>query len=231
MTLGEKIAALLSEAHMTKVDLAKKLGLANAGVISHWVKDRHKPEWENIEKLAKIFKKDPSYFKNDVRQSHDDLLHDHLRDKLPATGEGLSVLEDNIVYRLETMRFVDLPIVGVLPAGKPTEAIEDYQGKYSVPREVLGADPKNCRVARARGDSMIDLGICDGDMLAFRVQQTADDGDVVVAEVEGLGVTCKRFRKKKGEFYLEPANSNHQEIRRPFKVLGKVIWRGGRPWR
>lgn len=123
-----------------------------------------------------------------------------------------------------------VPIVGSVPAGAPDEAFENYQGLYPVPREALGNDPTRCRVVRARGDSMVGLGICDGDMLAYKMQDSADDGDVVIADVEGDGITCKKLRKKKSENYLEAANPKHAEIHRPFRIVGKVVWRGGRPW-
>lgn len=65
MKLGEKIELLLDKTNMTKVELAKKLGLKDSSVVSHWVKNRFKPEKENVVKLSHVFEKPVSYFSND----------------------------------------------------------------------------------------------------------------------------------------------------------------------
>lgn len=65
MNLGQKIEQLLKTTAMTKVELAKKLGLKDSSVISHWVKNRFKPDRENIAKLSNVFKKPISYFEDD----------------------------------------------------------------------------------------------------------------------------------------------------------------------
>ncbi|MBT3393177.1 MAG: helix-turn-helix domain-containing protein [Elusimicrobiaceae bacterium] len=65
MKLGEKIELLLNKTSMTKVELAKKLGLKDSSVVSHWVKNRFKPEKENVVKLSHVFEKPVTYFAND----------------------------------------------------------------------------------------------------------------------------------------------------------------------
>lgn len=65
MKLGEKIELLLSKTSMTKVELARKLGLKDSSVVSHWVKNRFKPEKENVVKLSHVFEKPVTYFAND----------------------------------------------------------------------------------------------------------------------------------------------------------------------
>lgn len=126
--------------------------------------------------------------------------------------------------------YVEIPIMGTLPAGSPDDATASYRGKWEVRRNVLKGPPQNHIVVEARGDSMIGLGIFDGDMLTVRLQPDAEDGKVVAAYVEGDGVTCKRLRKKDGRAYLESANPERKPPSGPFKVIGVVVWREGKPW-
>jgi repressor LexA len=69
---------------------------------------------------------------------------------------------------------------------------------------------------------MIDAGIVEGDIVLVRKQSTAEDKDIVIAMV-GEEATVKRFRKKSGRLFLEPANVNYAVIREPFQIIGKVI--------
>ena len=226
MTVGEKIKALREqyqrpdrEEGLSQSELAEMVGVTR-NIVGGWERGTFPPPLARRKKLAEIFDKPIEYFADD-----EDILV--VESKEQATGiKELLYASAEFVAKMTA-----IPIMGAVPAGTPNEAIEDYQGVYPVPREFLGSEPTRCFVVRAHGESMTGLGICNGDMLAFRQQDNADDGDVVIAEVEGDGVTCKRLRKKKGEAYLESANASHREIRRPFKVIGKVIWRGGRPWR
>jgi Helix-turn-helix. len=71
MNLGQKIEQLLKTTAMTKVELAKKLGLKDSSVISHWVKNRFKPDRKNITKLSQVFKKPISYFDDDLYCAED----------------------------------------------------------------------------------------------------------------------------------------------------------------
>lgn len=125
--------------------------------------------------------------------------------------------------------WTDVPIMGSVPAGTPAEVFQDFRGKFPVPSAIAKTTNNHVAIA-AHGDSMNGMGILDGDMLVVRVQDTAADGDVVVADVEGQGVTCKRFRKTKSGAVLAAANAHAKTIRSKFRILGVVIWRGGRPW-
>ena len=98
-----------------------------------------------------------------------------------------------------------IPVVGVVTAGVPILALENQEGTIA-----WEGDPK-CFALRVRGDSMINAAILDGDMVVVRPQQTADDGQIVVARI-GDEATVKRLRRRNGEVWLMPENENYAPI-------------------
>ena len=89
--------------------------------------------------------------------------------------------------------------------------------------EILGAGP-DTYVLRVRGDSMVDAHIPDGDFVVIRPQQTARDGDIVVAQVEENAVTLKRFFKEKGRVRLQPANDRYEpQFYEDVRIQGKLV--------
>lgn len=98
-----------------------------------------------------------------------------------------------------------IPIVGVVTAGLPILAVENQEGTM-----VWDGDP-DCFALRVRGDSMIGAGILDGDKVVIRPQQTAQDGQIVVARI-GDEATVKRLRRQNGEIWLMPENDNYEPI-------------------
>ena len=102
-----------------------------------------------------------------------------------------------------------LPIMGRIAAGTPIEAISEVVRDISVPGSMLRGRAGHFAL-EVQGDSMIDLGINDGDIVVIREQDTADNGDIVVALVEGLEATLKRFRRQNGMIALEAANPAYE---------------------
>ena len=98
-------------------------------------------------------------------------------------------------------------MIGEIAAGGPIEAYQDASETLSVPE--LLAPSGDAYVLRVRGDSMIDAHIADGDFVVIRPQETARNGDIVVAQVEENAVTLKRFFKEKDRVRLQPANSRY----------------------
>src|SRR5690606_15624082 len=99
---------------------------------------------------------------------------------------------------------VDLPLLGTVAAGLPIEAIEE-QETVSVPHDMLRSG--NNYVLRVRGDSMVEEQIRDGDFIVVNSRQTAENGEMVVALVDGDSATVKKFyREKDGRIRLQPAN-------------------------
>ena len=98
-----------------------------------------------------------------------------------------------------------IPVVGVVTAGIPILAVENQEGTMSWDGE------PGCFALRVRGDSMINAGILSGDKVVVRPQQTADDGQIVVAMLEDEA-TVKRLRKRGGQVWLMPENDNYEPI-------------------
>jgi len=114
-----------------------------------------------------------------------------------------------------------LPLVGSVAAGSPILAEENIEDHLQVPAEAGGADGE-C-VLRVRGDSMIDAGMLDGDLVVVRPQETATDGEIVVALV-GEEATVKRFFRERDHVRLQPENSTMKAIRsKDVRVLGRVV--------
>ena len=104
-----------------------------------------------------------------------------------------------------THRPGQIPVVGVVTAGLPILAVENQEGTMA-----WEGDP-SCFALRVRGDSMINAGIMSGDKVVVRPQQTANDGQIVVARI-GDEATVKRLRRRNGEIWLMPENDNYDPI-------------------
>lgn len=98
-----------------------------------------------------------------------------------------------------------IPVVGVVTAGIPILAVENQEGTMA-----WDGDP-GCFALRVRGDSMINAGILDGDRVVVRPQQSADDGQIVVARI-GDEATVKRLRRRGGKVWLMPENDAYEPI-------------------
>lgn len=98
-----------------------------------------------------------------------------------------------------------IPVVGVVTAGVPILAVENQEGTLC-----WDGDP-SCFALRVRGDSMIGAGILSGDLVVVRPQQTASDGQIVVARLEDEA-TVKRLSRKNGQVWLLPENDNYAPI-------------------
>lgn len=98
-----------------------------------------------------------------------------------------------------------IPVVGVVTAGMPILAVENQEGTMCWDGE------PGCFALRVRGDSMVGAGILSGDKVVVRPQQTASDGQIVVARI-GDEATVKRLSLRKGEVWLLPENENYEPI-------------------
>lgn len=117
----------------------------------------------------------------------------------------------------------EVPVIGRIAAGRPIEAIEDDRGTVAVAKDLIRG--RKVFALKVTGDSMVDAGILDGDYVVVRQQETADDGDIVVAII-GNEATLKRLRREHDRIRLEPANSKMRPVRvRPedLRIQGKLI--------
>ncbi len=120
---------------------------------------------------------------------------------------------------------LDVPLMGRIAAGVPIEAISHVEHNVSVPGGMV-TGPAHHYALEVKGDSMIDVGINDGDIVVIRETNAADNGDIVVALVEGHEATLKRFRRKGSAVALEAANPAYET--RVFredqvKVQGRLV--------
>ena len=114
-----------------------------------------------------------------------------------------------------------LPLVGQVAAGQPILAEENIEEYVQVPQAAGGEDGEY--VLRVRGDSMIDAGILEGDYVVVRPQDTAADGEIVVALV-GEEATVKRFFRESDHVRLQPENRTMEPIRtKDVQVMGRVV--------
>ena len=114
-----------------------------------------------------------------------------------------------------------VPIMGKVTAGLPIEAIEDIEGYVPVSENVRRG--RELFALRIQGDSMINAGILDGDIVVVNREQTAENGEIVVALIEDEA-TVKRFYKENGHYRLQPENPNYEPIIVPeCSILGRVI--------
>ena len=117
-----------------------------------------------------------------------------------------------------------IPLVGEVAAGTDVLASENVEELLPMPADLVGEG--DLFLLRVRGDSMIDKGILDGDLVAVRAQKTAKAGDIVVAGIPGEEGTVKTYRRDAGQVVLEPANPNLSPMRfdpRDVEIFGKVV--------
>jgi repressor LexA len=136
----------------------------------------------------------------------------------PTKPRAIEVLKDKA---REVVAPAGLPVVGQVAAGQPILADENIEEYVPVPGIAGGEDGEF--VLRVKGDSMKDAGILEGDFVIVRRQETAGDGDIVVALV-GEEATVKRFFREEDHVRLQPENDAMEPIRtREAQVLGRVV--------
>lgn len=120
---------------------------------------------------------------------------------------------------------VELPVMGRIAAGTPIEAISEVSHNVAVPGQMVAGQGHHYAL-EVKGDSMMDAGINDGDVVVIRETSAADNGDIVVALVEGHEATLKRFRRKGNMIALEAANPAYETRILPegqVKVQGRLV--------
>ncbi|MBC5687818.1 transcriptional repressor LexA [Mediterraneibacter sp. NSJ-55] len=137
----------------------------------------------------------------------------------PTKPRAIEILDDT--FNLTRRELVNVPIVGQVAAGEPILAQENIENYFPIPAEIM---PNNQTfMLRVKGESMINAGILDGDMVLVEETHTASNGDMVVALIED-GATVKTFYKEEGIFRLQPENDTMEPILvKELMILGKVI--------
>ncbi|KAB0577906.1 transcriptional repressor LexA [Fusobacterium naviforme] len=139
--------------------------------------------------------------------------------KDPTKPRTIEVVDDN--FNLTRRELANIPILGQVAAGEPILAEQNILDYFPIPTDYL--PNSETFMLKVRGDSMINVGIFDGDTVIVARQNTAANGEIVVAMVED-GATVKRFYKEKGYYRLQPENDSMEPILvEQVAVLGKVV--------
>jgi repressor LexA len=116
---------------------------------------------------------------------------------------------------------IEAPLIGRITAGQPILAQENQEERFRLSPRLFSRRPDY--LLRVKGDSMIEAGIYDGDLVAVHSTDTADDGDIVIALI-GDESTVKYLERRKGRIQLNPANPHYEPIISPdIQIIGRVV--------
>jgi repressor LexA len=143
----------------------------------------------------------------------------------PSKPRAIELFDRAVGTAVDSVRAIvrpdALPLVGSVAAGRPVPAEEDIEDYISVPDAAGGGSGEY--LLRIRGDSMKNAGILEGDLVVVRRQDTAEEGEIVVALL-GEEATVKRFFREDDHIRLQPENETMEPIRsREVKILGRVV--------
>ena len=137
----------------------------------------------------------------------------------PTKPRAIEILDDSFNFMRREM--VNVPIVGTVTCGEPILAEQNIEEYFPIPTEFM--PNKQTFMLKVRGESMINAGILDGDLVLVEEQKTARNGEMIVALIED-GATVKTFYKEEGVIRLQPENDTMDPIIVPdCQILGKVI--------
>ena len=137
----------------------------------------------------------------------------------PTKPRAIEIVDDE--FNMTRREMVNIPIIGTVTAGTPILAVENIEGYFPLLAEV--APKGESFMLHVKGESMINRGIFDGDQILVHKQESADNGDMVVALLDD-SVTVKTFYKENGRFRLQPENDTMDPIIvDDVSILGKVI--------
>lgn len=144
------------------------------------------------------------------------------RDPSKPRAIELLVNMDDEVDDYGTREYANVPIVGTITAGTPILAVENIENTFPIPIDYLNND--TVFMLKVKGESMIEAGIFDKDLILVRQQNTANNGDIVVALLEEDYATVKTFYRENGHIRLQPENESMSPIIvKDVTILGKVI--------
>ena len=179
-------------------DIGKAVGLASSSTVHAHL--------ANLEKLG-VLRRDPS--------------KPRAIELFDRVGKDVGTVVESAVQSVKGIVRQGIPLVGQVAAGSPVLAEENVEDYIQVP-SIAGGDEGEY-VLRVRGDSMKDAGILPGDYVVVRRQETADDGEIIVALV-GEEATVKRFFREADHIRLQPENDAMEPIRsKEVQILGRVV--------
>ena len=137
----------------------------------------------------------------------------------PTKPRAIEIIDDN--FNLTRRELVNVPIIGQVAAGVPILAVENIENYFPIPVEML--PNTETFMLNVKGESMVNVGIFDGDKILVKKQSTANNGEMVVALVDD-SATVKTFYKEDGHIRLQPENDTMEPIIVDHcEILGKVF--------
>lgn len=132
-------------------------------------------------------------------------------EKLPelSNGDAIDGLSSSDNFEFLGSQLKQVPLIGTVQAGMPITAVENLESTMTLPVQLTG--DSDCFMLRVQGESMMNIGMYEGDMLIVRHQNTANNGDIVVARIDDEA-TVKRFYKENGHIRLQPENDDFEPI-------------------
>lgn len=201
MSFGKNLKSLRQKKNLTQTQLADALEVSRSS-ISLYELDLREPDLKFLQRVS-------NYFEVSV----DDLLDEHPESCSNQDGARADQNPDLLL----------IPLVGKVPAGSPTIPVEDIEEYLPVPGSFAGRN-QIVFALKIKGDSMIDTGINDGDIVLVRKQEVAENGQTVIARINGEEVTCKRFYALNNKVSLEPANSKYRALEpQQVEIIGVVF--------
>ncbi|MFA6584340.1 MAG: XRE family transcriptional regulator [Elusimicrobiaceae bacterium] len=216
MRLGEKIEKLLKQNKMTKTELASKMGLRDSSVISHWVKNRFKPDRTNLVKLAAVFDMKESYFTDEAEESESHRIIDEAEKRL---HELLREAEEKTTPK----RIIHVGVIGTVSAENFNFAFENSPEEY-LPVLVEAYGGKHIFALKIRGACMSPTAE-DGDYAIVAQTSHVDDGRLAVVRLN-CECTLKRIFRKQNVIELKPDNEKFKTLRiKPseLEIVGQVV--------
>lgn len=205
MTIGDRIKNLRDSLDMSQVDLADRINVSKQTLYKYENNIITNIPSDKIEAIAKVGNISPAYL-----MGWDNSL-------IPSTTTST-----------HPVKGVPIPVLGRVAAGLPIEAVEDIIDTEEIPEEL--AKTGEFFGLLIKGDSM-SPNICNGDVVIVRQQDDAENGETVIATVNGTDAVCKRLRKYKDGIELISINpsfspmdfSNEEIANKPVKIIGKVV--------
>ena len=137
----------------------------------------------------------------------------------PTKPRAIEILDDH--FNLTRREVANIPLIGSVAAGQPILAQENIENYFPVPVDLI--PNQEAFILKVKGESMINAGILDGDHIIVAQQETADNGDIVVALLDD-SATVKRFYREDSQIRLQPENDTMEPIyATDVQILGKVV--------
>lgn len=205
MSIGERIKKRRQELNLSVEDVAKVLNKNRATVYRYESDEIENMPTSVLEPLSKILNTTPAYLMGWEDENSDPIL-------------------ENIPGIITPVKLKKIPILGTIACGNPILAEENYDGYFMIDENL----PYSDFVLRAKGDSMIDANIHEGDLVFFRKQNDVDNGTIAAVLIEDEA-TLKRVNKSNGTLILQPCNTNYNPIiinksdNKKVLILGQMV--------